>query len=69
MRILAAVAAILILGGCHSGSVGVAGISGGVSLLGIINQDWLTEQGAAIGLKINPPAATPASGSTGAGAQ
>jgi hypothetical protein len=67
VRFLAAVAAILILGGCHSGSVGAAGISGGVSLLGIINQDWLAEQAGF--LKINPPAATPASGATKAAAQ
>lgn len=70
MRVIAALAAVLILGGCHSGSMGAAAISGSVSILGIINQDWLAEQGAAVGLKINPtPAAQTVSGSTSAGAK
>ncbi len=65
MRIVAALIAAFTLTGCHSGALGAAGISGGVSILGIINQDWLAEQGAAVGLRINPlPVASPQSGST-----
>jgi hypothetical protein len=70
VRLIAALAVTLILGGCHSGPVGAAGMSLTGTVLGIINQDWLAEQGAAVGIKINPaPVATPASGMTKASAQ
>ncbi len=70
MRAIAALAATLILGGCHSGPMGAAAISGSVSIIGIINQDWLAEQGAAVGLKINQtPAPQTTSASTPAAPQ
>lgn len=53
--------ASLLLSGCHSGTLGAAGISASVSLVGIANQDMLDF------LKVNrtPTAVTmPASGAT-----
>jgi hypothetical protein len=50
--------------------MGAAAISGSVSIIGIINQDWLAEQGAAVGLKINQtPAPQTTSASTPAAPQ
>ena len=36
--------AALFLTGCHSGPVGAAGISASVSLVGILNQEWLNDK-------------------------
>lgn len=65
MRFIPALAACLLLAGCHSGPMGAASLSLTGTVLGIINQDWLAEQGRAVGLKINQtPAAQTVSGST-----
>jgi hypothetical protein len=55
---------VTLLTGCHSGALGAAGISASVSVLSIVNQDWLQAHAPAV-LKVSHyTKATPESGAS-----